>query len=180
MHGGDPLLFAITHASERIIVFDATRAIVFQSEGAARFLDRHALPDEITLLVRRVLAAIASRTVAQTFPGRICLHRVIGGRRWIFRVVFREGDQPLVGVFFTDESLSGRFDLNELRQRHRLTRRETDVLRRLLDGLKNQEIATELAIAEQTVKDYLSSIYEKIGVPDRFSLLRLFVCLSEH
>src|SRR5271169_701731 len=59
--------------------------------------------------------------------------------------------------------------------RFRLTRRETDALRGLLDGLKNTEIATNLTIAEQTVKDHLSRIYKKIGVKNRFELMRYLI-----
>jgi len=84
----------------------------------------------------------------------------------------------LVVISFTDATVSSRCDLNLLRGQQHLTRRETDVLRHLLDGSNNQEIVEELAIAVQTVKDYLSDIYRKFDVPDRFALLRLLVCAS--
>ncbi|KPK45521.1 MAG: hypothetical protein AMK74_03230 [Nitrospira bacterium SM23_35] len=65
--------------------------------------------------------------------------------------------------------------MNEIRKQFRLTRRETDILRRVLDGLKNVEIAEELEISEQTVKDHLSNIYMKSGVENRFDLARLLM-----
>jgi DNA-binding NarL/FixJ family response regulator len=65
--------------------------------------------------------------------------------------------------------------VNEIRQQYKLTRREADIIRRVLDGLKNLEISKELEIGEQTVKDHLTSIYQKIGVQDRFDLIRSLI-----
>jgi DNA-binding NarL/FixJ family response regulator len=62
--------------------------------------------------------------------------------------------------------------LNVIRRQYRLTRKQTDILRRVVDGLKNVEISEELSITEQTVKDHLTNIYEKMGVADRMSLMR--------
>lgn len=173
------LQFVVEKSNERIIVFDDGLDIVFRNEKAGRFLDHYGLPAEIHALAGKIHAAIALGKTAEMFAGLICVYKEIGGRNWLFRVVFREGDQPLVGIYFNDETVSGRFDLSALRGQYRLTRRETDVLRHLLDGLKNIEIAEELAVIEQTVKDYLRSIYQKFGVPDRFSLLRLLICTAQ-
>lgn len=49
----------------------------------------------------------------------------------------------------------------------RFTERERDVLRLLVQGKSNREIAEELSIAEITVKNYLSHIFEKLGVSNR-------------
>lgn len=174
----DLLSFVVEKSSECVLVFDADQAIVFLNGKARRFLENYALPDEIPLLVRKIFTAIAVGNVAEMFSGQICFHEEIGGRNWLFKVAFREGDQPLVGIYFNDETVSSRFDMNALRRQHHLTRRETDVLRHLLDGSKNLEIAEELTITEQTVKEYVSSIYRKVGVPDRFALLRFLVCAS--
>jgi DNA-binding NarL/FixJ family response regulator len=38
------------------------------------------------------------------------------------------------------------------------------------DGLKNREIAGELGIAVQVVRNYLSMIYDKVGVSNRVEL----------
>lgn len=48
-----------------------------------------------------------------------------------------------------------------------LTRRETEVLRLIAEGLYNKEIANRLSISEKTVKNHVSSILKKIGVSDR-------------
>jgi len=168
----DLLQFVVEKSCERTVVFDVSMAIVFKNDKARKFLDSHSLPEEIPALAIKIFTAIARGKVAETFPGQIGFRKEIGGRHWFFRVAFREGDQPVVGVFFSDETVSSRFDLDALRQQYHLTRRETAVLRQLLDGKKNLEIGEELDLVEQTVKDYLSSIYSKIGVADRFTLIR--------
>ena len=49
----------------------------------------------------------------------------------------------------------------------RLTRRELDVLRCLAHGQANKEIASSLALSEQSVKVYVSNLLRKLGVPNR-------------
>jgi two-component system nitrate/nitrite response regulator NarL len=51
-----------------------------------------------------------------------------------------------------------------------LSRRQTQLLSLLVQGLKNREIATELGISEGTVKAYLTTLFEKVGARDRFEL----------
>jgi two-component system, NarL family, response regulator DegU len=48
-----------------------------------------------------------------------------------------------------------------------LTRRETEVLKLLTEGLFNKEIAYQLSISEKTVKNHVSNIFKKICVSDR-------------
>lgn len=50
---------------------------------------------------------------------------------------------------------------------YQLSHKERRMLRLLAERYSNYEIATEVNLAEQTVKNYLSSIYEKIGVGNR-------------
>lgn len=67
--------------------------------------------------------------------------------------------------------------VKEIRRDHRpetgalqldpLTQREEDVLRQVALGRSNKEIATQLALTEGTVKNYISRIYAKLGARDR-------------
>lgn len=52
----------------------------------------------------------------------------------------------------------------------RLTRRESDLICLLVQGLKNKEIATVLGLTEGTVKVYLCKLFQKVGAKDRFEL----------
>jgi DNA-binding NarL/FixJ family response regulator len=40
-----------------------------------------------------------------------------------------------------------------------------------MQGLPNREISRRLSIAEQTVKNHLRSIFDKVGVSDRLELV---------
>ncbi|TMC07614.1 MAG: response regulator transcription factor [Chloroflexi bacterium] len=48
-----------------------------------------------------------------------------------------------------------------------LTPREREVLRLVVEGYANKQIARRLAITEKTVKTHVSSILQKLGVADR-------------
>lgn len=174
----DVLAFVAEGSPERVVVYDASLRPVYQNASAKRFLARFQLPEEIPNLTKRLFTAIALKKTGELFPGKICFAKEVGERRLVFRVAYREGETPLVCVYFTDETVSSHFDLNALRRQHRLTRREVDTLRHLLDGLDNTGISEELGIAGQTVKEYVSSIYDKLGVRDRFSLLRRLIGAS--
>jgi DNA-binding NarL/FixJ family response regulator len=54
-----------------------------------------------------------------------------------------------------------------------LSRREAEVLHLIIQNLDNQEIADTLFIAGQTVKNYISRIYSKLGVEDRLHAIQL-------
>jgi DNA-binding NarL/FixJ family response regulator len=48
-----------------------------------------------------------------------------------------------------------------------LSPRETEVLRLVVDGRGNKQIATELGISEKTVKGHMGNIFQKLGVTSR-------------
>ncbi|MFW5686185.1 MAG: response regulator [Spirochaetota bacterium] len=54
-----------------------------------------------------------------------------------------------------------------------LTEREEKILRLIADGYNNRQIGGELFLAEQTVKNYVSQIYAKLGVHNRIHLMKV-------
>jgi DNA-binding NarL/FixJ family response regulator len=54
-----------------------------------------------------------------------------------------------------------------------LSERETEVLVHVARGLSNYQIATEMHLAESTVKRHLENIYEKVGVGSRSEATRV-------
>ena len=51
-----------------------------------------------------------------------------------------------------------------------LTPRERQIIRAVASGLANRQIAVEFGISEQTVKNQLSTLYQKVGVSSRTQL----------
>jgi len=56
------------------------------------------------------------------------------------------------------------------REKPLLTDRERQVVHLVCQGLRNKEIADKLFISEQTVKNHLHNIFDKLGVSDRLEL----------
>jgi DNA-binding NarL/FixJ family response regulator len=56
----------------------------------------------------------------------------------------------------------------ENKNNYDLTEREEEVLQCIAVGLSNKHIAEKLFLSEGTVKNYISSIYHKLDVKDRF------------
>lgn len=50
---------------------------------------------------------------------------------------------------------------------YELTPKERKVIKLLLKGLSNKEIAAEINVAEQTARNYVSAVYDKLGVDCR-------------
>ena len=57
--------------------------------------------------------------------------------------------------------------LHDRQQRDVLSERELEVLRLMVNGYRNKDIAEALVVSEHTVKSHISSIFQKLGVKDR-------------
>jgi len=54
-----------------------------------------------------------------------------------------------------------------------LSKREREIFALIATGYDNNKIAEALNISEQTVRNQVSTIYSKLGVRDRFEIIRL-------
>ena len=82
-----------------------------------------------------------------------CLQAVREGRRWI------DADLELRAI-----------EVGRRESAATLTPRERKLVALVAQGLRNREIAAELGITEGTVKVYLHSIFDKLGVASRTEL----------
>ena len=80
--------------------------------------------------------------------------------------------QALGGTLYIDEAAQQKLqtitDLCSL-----LTKRETEILNLVKQGLSNKEISSQLGISRRTVENILSCVYDKTGIKSRLELERL-------
>jgi PAS domain S-box-containing protein len=92
---------------------------------------------------------------------------------------FKEGQTPKVAAIIADvteevgaANISNSND-SDSHERTTLNSRETDVLRFLVQGLANKEIATHMEVSESTVKNTLQQLFAKTNVRTRAQLVRV-------
>jgi DNA-binding NarL/FixJ family response regulator len=95
-----------------------------------------------------------------------CIRIVMTGEFWISR----QGVGALVESL---RGLSARYEENAVSGAHGLTAQQQRIIKAILAGCSNKEIAAELSIGERTVKYHLTQIFEKLGVSDRRELAEL-------
>lgn len=59
-------------------------------------------------------------------------------------------------------------------EKYNLSKRETEIIKLMLDGLSNQEISDSLVISISTVKKHIYNIFTKLGINSRLQMLKLF------
>ncbi len=122
--------------------------------GAVGYLLKNLQPDELVSAVRAA------------YRGTFLVSPAVG------RKLVRQAHEGASRAGQSDAHYHG--ELNFLRAHFRtLSKREAEVLSLILQDLDNREIAERLGIAEQTVKNYTSIVYEKLDVTDRIHAIRL-------
>jgi two-component system nitrate/nitrite response regulator NarL len=140
-----------------VILVDLTAEITF---AALSHLKRLVADSKIVLWVNAISTELAFQAMGLGIRGILrktlaaelqvkCLQKVGAGELWFEKAL-------------TDLFLSAR--------RVVLTPRESQLVSLLSRGLKNKEIATALTIEEGSVKVYLTRLFHKVGVKDRFEL----------
>jgi DNA-binding NarL/FixJ family response regulator len=66
------------------------------------------------------------------------------------------------------------------RDRAQLSQREREIIVLIAQGYKNKEIAEKMFITEQTVKNHLHNVFDKLGVSDRLELALYAIHNSLH
>ena len=151
------LIEQLSQGAPDLVLMDLTPEITF----AVLSEMKHAMiSSKIVLWVNSISTELAFQAMGlgvrgilrKTLPTDLqvkCLLKVQAGELWFEKAL-------------TDSFLCAR--------RVALTQREGQLVSLLSQGLKNKEIATTLMISEGTVKVYLSRLFQKVGVKDRFEL----------
>jgi DNA-binding NarL/FixJ family response regulator len=93
-----------------------------------------------------------------------CLQAVKRGQRW----VSADGLECLIAASVMPYPLT----LTDHKGLDLLSKREAEVVRCVCDGLTNAGIAEYLKLSQNTIKNYLFKIFNKLGVSSRTELLR--------
>ena len=93
-----------------------------------------------------------------------CVRRVSEGELWLDRATTAQ-----VLRVFTEEHPSQRPKSRDLKNSP-LSPREREIVGLVIQGYKNRELAEKLTISEQTVKNHMHNIFDKLGVSDRLEL----------
>jgi len=88
-----------------------------------------------------------------------CVHKVYEGQLWV--------SGPQLESLLAAIANAPATQLVDSQGATLLSRREQDVVRWLAEGLTNSEIAHQLNLSENTVKNHLFRIYNKLGVSTR-------------
>src|ERR1044072_4122590 len=93
------------------------------------------------------------------------IKKVHQGEAWLNRAMVGRLLTGLAGNDRQDEKTSISIQINNL------TKREREIIKYVAMGKKNKQIAESLALSEITVRHLLTSVFDKLGVTDRFELM---------
>lgn len=102
---------------------------------------------------------------------RKCVHAVHQGQVW--------ANSEHLGYVLQALSEAKPLRLQDPRGSHLLSKRQSDVVRLVADGMTNREISNELRLSEHTVRNYLFQIFDKLGVSNRVELVR-YILREKH
>ena len=121
------------------------------------------LSDEMTLQVMQ--AGAAGVFLKHNSPEQLvaAIHQVMNGGLWL-------NASAMEGLLAEKRNRSGLFERGRP-----LTPRQSEVLRGILDGLANKEIAWKLKTSESSVKAVIQELFHKAGVRTRSQLVRIAI-----
>jgi len=93
-----------------------------------------------------------------------CVHKVHDGQLWM--------NGPQFEFLLETLATAPATQLMDRQGASLLSNREQDVVRFLAEGRTNREIARELKLSENTVKNYLFRIFNKLGMSSRMEVVR--------
>jgi two-component system nitrate/nitrite response regulator NarL len=96
------------------------------------------------------------------------IRRVHAGEFWLDRMTTADVIRRLAKKGTTASNVGARLGIRE--QSGSLSTREREIVVLVAQGFKNREMAERMFISEQTVKNHLHNIFDKLGVSDRLEL----------
>lgn len=117
--------------------------------------------DDSSATFRKIAAGILPKQVP--LEGLLqCIHKVDSGEQWTASPLANPISIPPIAQ-------NSRFT-GMAKEHSPLSIREKQVVAMIAQGYRNKEIAERMFISEQTVKNHLHNIFDKLGVSDRLEL----------
>jgi DNA-binding CsgD family transcriptional regulator len=164
-----------------LVMLDAEGCVTAVTAGAARWLGElgdgvgHRLPEyHLAEAIYAVAALARSLELEQADVSRLPRARVrADSGEWLLVHAARlERGGRSTGEVAVMIELARPVQIASLLVRaHRLSERETDVVKGVLQGLSTDEIARTTNLSPYTVQDYLKSVFRKVGVRSRRELV---------
>lgn len=92
-----------------------------------------------------------------------CLHAVMSGEYWV-------GHERVQDIVHHLRSAAREARQGTAIPAMMLTRRELQIVAVIVEGASNKDIGQQFGLSEQTVKNHLSHIFDKVGVSNRLEL----------
>ena len=169
-----PTMSAAVNSPDGFLLFDASMNPIFVNHIAAQILVYPgSAKDHGDLLSDKIRSTLL---LTESSNPTVLVSRFTSGKRLYFCRAFRVSSTadrqllPSLAVILERGSERSK-PLTDLSQRFRLTAREQDVLRCLLEGLTSKEIGTRMGISPNTVKAFLRLIMVKMGVSTRSGII---------
>lgn len=152
------------------------RPVSFNAEG----LEILAYPEDVSNVANPELflkEKIRSILVTESTPGEFSFRTEFpsGKRRYfcqVFTLASGSGDPSRPGVaVLLERGPSGWVSLPQVTRQFNLTEREGEVLKYLLQGMSNKEIANRMKLSANTVKAFLRLIMIKTGASSRSMIM---------
>lgn len=121
------------------------------------------LSDEATLQVMEAGAAGVFLKHGSSEQLLAAIHRVVNGEMWL--------QSSTVQCLLA----GGRSRTGKMESVRPLTERQIEVLRGILDGLANKEIAWKMKASESSIKAVIQELFQKAGVRTRSQLVRIAI-----
>ena len=108
----------------------------------------------------------------KTFSSRI--HYITGNNKNILMdikfYVIKDKYNDLIGIMLIGKEVK---ELKQFRSKYKITKRQEEIIRMIINGKLNKEIAQSIGVAESTLKGHITNVYNKLGVTNKIELLNL-------
>lgn len=158
-----PEILLLNSAVTEDSIDDLIRNINQVSNGTKVVLFGHSMKDEF---LYQAMCAGARGYLNDKMRGDHlinALDTVVNGGYW--------AERHILNQFISDKSINDRIEDNAAKLHSRLTKREAEVLSKVLEGLSTHEIAEKIYLSHQGVKAHLTNLFRKFEVKNRVQLI---------